>query len=415
MVKISQLIKSRLEEFAILESRDNGKPKIMAQMVDVPAAANAFSDTAEYGKFVETDALVKDDSLHYLQRPSLGVVGGISPWNYPILLISGKIAPAIMYGNCTVVKPSELTPMTAYLLTDVIIESGLPAGVVNIVQGYGKDAGSPLVKHPKVRAISFTGGSATGRIVASEAAINIKKVHLELGGKNPTLVCDDCDLDETVKMVARAGFSNTGQICICGSRIFVHKKIAKEFVEKLKVEAENSYASKIGNPLKSMYGSLISQNHRKKVEGYIEIAKKEGGNIITGGCRPKDLEEPYSNGAFYVPTIITGLDAVTSKCATEEIFGPIVTIHEWDDEKTVLQQINRLEYGLSGSVWTQDIKKGHRLAQKIQSGMVWVNCWAPSGSGLRPFGGVKQSGNGRENGKYAYEFYTECKNICIKL
>ena len=413
LYKISDLMKQRLEEFATLESRDNGKPKIMAQMVDVPAAIKIWRETAEYAKYVETDALVKPDALHYLQRPPLGVVGGISPWNYPILLICGKIAPAIMYGNCCVVKPSELTPMTAYLLTDVLIESGLPKGVVNIVNGYGKDAGSPIVKHPRVRAISFTGGSQTGRIVAAEAAVNIKKVHLELGGKNPTLICDDCDMTETVKMVARAGFSNTGQICICGSRIFVHKKIAKEFVELLKKECEQSYTAKIGNPLCSMYGCLISQNHRKKVEGYIELAKKEGGTIICGGKRP-ELKEPFNNGAWYEPTIITGLDAKTSKCATEEIFGPVVTIHEWDDQQEVLKQINAVEYGLSGSVWTKDIKKGHKLAQKIQSGMVWVNCWANNGF-PRPFGGVKQSGNGRENGKYAHEFYTECKNICIKL
>eukprot|EP01084_Bolivina_argentea_P256926 432744_1 len=415
LFKISNLIKSRLQEFATLESRDNGKPKIMATMVDVPASIKSWKQKAEYAKYVETDALVRNDSLYYLQRPPLGVVGGIIPWNYPLLLVSDKIAPAIIYGNTVIIKPSELTPMTAYLLTDIIIESGLPKGVVNILHGYGKTAGSPIVKHPKIRAISFTGGSETGRIVAADAAMNIKKVHLELGGKNPTLICDDCNLNQCVKIAARAAFGNTGQICICGSRIFVHKKIANEFIEKLKNECEKSYASKIGNPLTSMYGCLISQEHRKKVERYVELAKKEGGKILCGGARPDNLAKPFCDGAFYMPTIIVGLDAMTSKCATEEIFGPVVTIHEWDDEKEVMKQINNVEYGLSASVWTENIKRGHRLAGQIQSGMVWVNCWAPSSHGLRPFGGVKQSGNGRENGKYAYEFYTECKNICIKL
>eukprot|EP01084_Bolivina_argentea_P256928 432747_1 len=415
LFKISNLIKSRLQEFATLESRDNGKPKIMATMVDVPASIKSWKQKAEYAKYVETDALVRNDSLYYLQRPPLGVVGGIIPWNYPLLLVSDKIAPAIIYGNTVIIKPSELTPMTAYLLTDVILQSKIPNGVINILYGHGKLVGESIVRHPKIRAISFTGGTQTGRSIIQNAAANIKKVHLELGGKNPSLVLDDCDLEETVKCVALAGFDNIGQVCTACSRIFVHAKIYKEFIEKLKKEVEENYSSKIGDPTVSNYGCLITQQHREKVEKYIEIAKKEGGKIICGGSRPKNLAPPFDKGSFYLPTIIIGLDAYKSKCATEEMFGPVVTVHEWNDEKEVIKQINNSEYGLSASVFTENIKKAHKLAHQIQSGMIWVNCWEPSSHGVRPFGGVKQSGNGRENGKYGHQFYTQCKNIAIKL
>ena len=330
-------------------------------------------------------------------------------------MFCNKIAPAIIYGNCVVAKPSELAPMTAYLLTDILIKSGLPKGVVNILHGYGKSCGQAIVEHPKIRAISFTGGTETGHIVSKTAADNIKKVHLELGGKNPSLVCDDCNMEETVKCVALAGFDNTGQVCTAGSRIFVHKKIFNEFVEKLKKEVEESYTAKIGDPTKCDYGCLISQAHRKKVERYIEIAKEEGGKILCGGGRPKDLKKPFDEGTFYLPTIILGLDAEKSKCATEEMFGPVVTVHEWENEDEVIKQINAVEYGLSASVFTENIKRAHRLSQRIDSGLVWVNCWEASPYGVRPFGGMKQSGNGRENGKYAYEFYTDVKNIVISL
>eukprot|EP01083_Nonionella_stella_P285195 970792_1 len=415
LMRIADLMEKRLKEFALLESRDNGKPMSAALECDIPESINMFRDSAQYAKYVETDALVKKDTLYYLQRPALGIVGGISPWNYPLWMFVNKIAPAIIYGNCIIAKPSKLTPMTAYLLTDVILQSKIPNGVINILYGHGKLVGESIVRHPKIRAISFTGGTQTGRSIIQNAAANIKKVHLELGGKNPSLVLDDCDLEETVKCVALAGFDNIGQVCTACSRIFVHAKIYKEFIEKLKKEVEENYSSKIGDPTVSNYGCLITQQHREKVEKYIEIAKKEGGKIICGGSRPKNLAPPFDKGSFYLPTIIIGLDAYKSKCATEEMFGPVVTVHEWNDEKEVIKQINNSEYGLSASVFTENIKKAHKLAHQIQSGMIWVNCWEPSSHGVRPFGGVKQSGNGRENGKYGHQFYTQCKNIAIKL
>jgi len=299
LMKIADLIEARSEEFALLESRDNGKPKTAALDVDIPESFGVFRSVAEYAKYVETNALVKSNAVYYTHRPPLGVVGGISPWNYPLWMFCNKIAPAIIYGNCVVAKPTELAPMTAYLLTDVLIKSGLPKGVVNILHGYGASCGQAIVAHPDIRAISFTGGTETGKVISKVAADNIKKVHLELGGKNPSLVCDDCDMEETVKCVALAGFDNTGQVCTAGSRIFVHKNIFDEFVAKLKKETDDNYTTKIGDPTQGGYGCLISQSHREKVEKYIEIAKKEGGKIICGGTRPKDFPNHLTKEHFY--------------------------------------------------------------------------------------------------------------------
>lgn len=419
LIKIADALQERVEEFALLESRDQGKTLMAARGLDVPATAASIKNAAGYAQYVDDSSLINGNRLHYIQRVPLGVTGAITPWNYPLIMVGAKMANSIIYGNCVVMKPSEVTPMTAYLLTDVLLQVGLPKGVVNIVHGTGRSAGSALVKHPRVRAISFTGGTETGRIVNAQSSANIKKVGLELGGKNPTVVCDDCDLESTVKMAAMAAFGNTGQICICGSRIFVHKKVMDEFVEKLKKECESTYIANVGNPLTAKYGGcLSSQMHRDKVEKYIELAKTEGGKIICGGKRPSNLEKGLENGAFLEPTIILGLDAETSKCATEEMFGPVVTVHPWDSEEVLLKQINGIEYGLSASVWTKDLKRAHQLAHKIQSGAVWVNCWAPQIAclgGLRPFGGHKQSGNGQDNGRASYEFYTDLKNICINF
>jgi len=416
--KLASAVEQRLEQFAKLESRDNGKPLSLAKAIDIPRVVSNFRFFASQIQHDYTAAHQMHDALNYSHRTALGVCGLITPWNLPLYLLTWKIAPAIACGNTVVCKPSEMTPMTAYLLTDCILEAGIPEGVINIVHGFGKECGEPLCTHPEVAAISFTGGTVTGSRISAVAAPLFKKLSLELGGKNATVIFDDAgDLEATVEGAVRSAFANQGQICLCGSRLFIHSDIYDSFLKLFVAKTQSMFSDKIGNPLTSGYGSLVSLDHRQKVEGFVEIARKEGGRILLGGKRPefKGKAAYLNEGAFYLPTVITGLDPFESRCATEEIFGPVVTVHAFKSEEEVLEMVNRpTPYGLAGSVWTKDLTKAHRVAQGIESGMIWVNCWLYRDLRV-PFGGVKSSGIGRDGGMHSMDFWTEIKNICVKI
>ena len=352
------------------------------------------------------------DATNIVHRNPIGVVGLITPWNLPLYLLSWKVAPALLMGNTIVAKPSEMTPLTAALMCEVASEVGLPSGVINVVHGYGPEVGQAILEHPSIGAISFTGGTATGRHVAATAAPMFKKLSLELGGKNATIVLDDADLDEAVSGAVRAGFTNGGQVCLCGSRILVHQSIADEFTQRL---VEAVVAMECGPPedASTQIGALISLEHLEKVESYIKLGLEEGGTILTGGTREMTGPVTATNsGAFLRPTIIDGL-VHTSRTSTEEIFGPVVTIHRFASDEEAIDMANSTEYGLAGSVWSTNIDRAHALAQQIETGIVWVNTWLHRD--LRtPFGGVKNSGVGREGGNWSLGFFSEPLNVCIK-
>jgi len=326
-----------------------------------------------------------------------------------LYLLSWKVAPALAMGNTVVAKPSEITPLTAHALADICHEIGLPAGVYNVVSGFGHEAGQVLVEHPEVPLISFTGGTVTGRRVVATAGPMLKKLSLELGGKNATVVFADCDFNQAVEGAARAAFANQGQICLCGSRLFIEESIYSKFVQALCEKVQQMFIP--GDPKKSSYGSLSSLTHREKIEGYVALAKEEGGKVLIGGSRPK-LSAPFDKGAFYSPTIIEGL-SYKSKCAQEEIFGPILTVHPFKTEAEVVEMINSTKYGLAGSLWTSNLQRAHRISRNWETGMVWVNCWLHRDLRV-PFGGVKESGVGTEGGRHSLEFYSHQRNICIK-
>ena len=405
---IADRIAERLEDFAQAESQDTGKPLQVAKNVDIPRAIANFRFFAGAIRHDQTGCHMMDQALNYTVRKPIGTVGLITPWNLPLYLLSWKTAPALAMGNCVVAKPSELTPTTATMMAEIISELA-PKGVFNLVHGYGAEAGDAIVSSPKIQALSFTGGTQTGRIVARTAAPLFKKISLELGGKNSSIVFSDCDFEKTVKGVARAAFLNQGQICLCGSRIFVQKEVYERFVNALREEVASIV---VGDPSTSSFGSLISREHREKVERYIDLAKKEGGEILCGGARPK-LEEPWSQGAWLLPTLITGLSP-SSAPSCEEIFGPVAVIHPFENEEDVIEKANSVPYGLSASVWTQDITRGHRVAAAMDTGMVWVNTWLMRDLRV-PFGGVKDSGVGREGGRYSLEFFSSSQNICVFL
>ena len=408
--KIANALEARSEEIAKLESLDTGKPIKIARAVDASRSVANFRFFAEFSKdFHEQKFLMEDATNHVIFKP-VGIAGLITPWNLPLYLLSWKIAPAIVMGNTVVAKPSELTPLTANLLAEVFDEVGLPAGVVNIVHGFGHETGQAIVSHPNVNLISFTGGTITGKKVAETAAPMFKKLSLELGGKNATIVLDDVNLDSAIPEIARSGFLNQGQVCLCGSRILVSDKIWDDFLEKFIDHVSNM---KVGDPSSddSDLGALVSLSHRDKVESYIHLAEREGGEILYGGKRPS-LESPFDEGSFLEPTIVSNLD-YQSRTATEEIFGPVVTLHKFEKDEDAVEMANCTEYGLAGSVWTSDSARGKSLAEKMETGMVWINTWLHRDLRV-PFGGVKNSGVGTEGGRWSLSFFSQPVNICVK-
>ncbi|WP_343748788.1 aldehyde dehydrogenase [Fluviicola sp.] len=410
MMRISLGIEKRMDEFVAAESRDNGKPLSLAAHVDIPRAVSNFHFFATAVEHYASEShYMEGMGINYTTRKPIGVVGCISPWNLPLYLFSWKIAPALASGNCVVAKPSEITPYTAYLLSEVVRESGMPAGVLNIVHGLGQSAGDAIVKHPKIKAISFTGGTKTGEYIARTAGPMFKKLSLELGGKNPNIIFADCDFDEMIKTTVRSSFANQGQICLCGSRIFIERSIYDRFKTAFIERVEKLTVSNPSDPNAKM-GAVVSKPHMEKVLSYIELAKEEGGTILTGGNRVV-LDAPYHEGYYIAPTVIEGL---SYDCRTnqEEIFGPVVTLTPFDTEEEVLMMANSTQYGLSATIWTSDLKRAHRTADKVQAGIVWINSWLVRD--LRtPFGGVKASGVGREGGWEALRFFTEAKNVFI--
>ncbi|NNM94162.1 MAG: aldehyde dehydrogenase [Bacteroidia bacterium] len=412
LLRISALLEKRLEEFALAESLDNGKPLWLARSVDIPRAVSNISFFATGALHFASEAHdMEGKAINYTLRSPIGVAGCISPWNLPLYLFTWKIAPALAMGNCVVAKPSEITPMTAFMLSELCIEAGLPKGVLNIVHGRGSEAGSAIVAHTDVSVISFTGGTKTGAAIAAAAAPKFKKLSLELGGKNPVIVFNDCNWDEMMRKTIDSSFTNQGEICLCGSRILVeqtcYERFKKEFVEKAAL-------LKVGNPADdtSRLGAIVSKQHFEKILHYIELAKSEGGKILCGGKAVK-MEGKYAGGWYIEPTVIEGLPY---NCRTnmEEIFGPVVTIMPFGTEAEALQAANSTEYGLTSMLWTENLTRAHKMAAQLRSGIVWINCWLLRD--LRtPFGGMKNSGVGREGGWEAMRFFTEPKNVCIKL
>ncbi|HEX7902698.1 MAG TPA: aldehyde dehydrogenase [Chitinophagaceae bacterium] len=410
--RIAELIDANLDELAMAETNDNGKPLWLSKKVDIPRASANFRFFATGIMHFATESHnMEDKAVNYTLRQPIGIVGCISPWNLPLYLFTWKIAPALAAGNCVIAKPSEVTPVTAFLLSKLCIEAGLPAGVLNIVHGRGTSTGEAIVKHPLIKVISFTGSTKAGERIASIAAPMFKKLSLELGGKNPVIIFADCDWQKMMTTTIQSSFSNQGEICLCGSRILVeesvYEKFKAEFVEKAK-------ALTVGDPLDndSKQGAIVSKVHFDKIMRCIDTAKQEGGKVLCGG-RSLKLKGRCANGYFIEPTVIEGLGA---SCQTnqEEIFGPVVTLQSFKTEEEALQLANATNYGLAATIWTQDISKANRVAAKVESGIIWINCWLLRD--LRtPFGGMKNSGVGREGGWEALRFFTEAKNVCIQL
>jgi len=412
LMKVSNAIDAKLDTLALAESKDNGKPLKLATAVDIPRARDNFKfyATAILHDAYETHDMGVD-GFNYTLRQPIGVAGCISPWNLPLYLFSWKIAPALAAGNTVVAKPSEVTPATAYLLSEILDEIGFPKGVLNIVHGLGAEVGASIVAHNDTNIISFTGGTQTGKAISSVAAPMFKKISLELGGKNANVIFDDCDFEDAVNTSVRAAFANQGQICLCGSRIYVQRGIYEKFKAAF-LERVNGLT--VADPLsdKARMGAVVSKEHMEKVLSYIELAKEEGGTLLTGGHRVQ-LDGRCERGYFIAPTVFENLPA---SCRTnqEEIFGPVVTLTPFDTEEEALAMANGTAYGLAATIWTSDLKTAHRMAAGLHAGIIWVNCWLLRD--LRtPFGGVKQSGVGREGGFEALRFFTEPKNICIKL
>lgn len=412
LLAIAALIEKNLDRLSIAESIDNGKPIKLAKSVDIPRAAANFhfygTGILHYSSNAHS---MEGNAINYTLRQPVGVAGCISPWNLPLYLFSWKIAPALAAGCTVVAKPSEITPMTAYLLSELCVEAGLPAGVLNIVHGLGAKVGNAIVSHPNIPLISFTGGTVTGKHIAAIAAPMFKKLSLELGGKNPNVIFADCDYDKMLHTTIQSSFSNQGQICLCGSRILIERSLYDRFKEDFVKKTKELI---VGDPAddKTRIGAVVSEGHMNKVLSYVELAKQEGGTVLCGGER-LILEGEQKTGYYIAPTVIEGLPF---NCRTnqEEIFGPVVTIAPFDTEEEALMMANSTVYGLASVVWTENLTRAHRMAEKIHAGIVWINCWLLRD--LRtPFGGVKASGVGREGGFEALDFFTEPKNVCIKL
>jgi len=412
LLAIADRIEKQLERFARAESIDSGKPLELARSVDIPRAIQNLRFFATAILHVSSESHTTDyQALNYTLRRPRGVAGLISPWNLPLYLLTWKIAPALACGNTAVAKPSELTPYTASLLGEACIDAGLPAGVLNIVHGTGAEAGAPIVRHPDVPTISFTGGTATGREIASVAGPLFKKVALELGGKNPNIVFADADMDDVLGTTLRSSFSNQGQICLSGSRIFVEESAYERFVERFVTATR---ALRVADPLEPStdQGALVSRAHLDKVRSYIDIAREEGGTIRCGGKPPETLPDRCRDGFFLEPTVITDLP-VEGRVNREEIFGPLVTVTPFRDEAQVVDYANSTPYGLAASIWTRSLARAHRVAERVASGVIWINCWMLRDLRV-PFGGMKQSGVGREGGFEALRFFTEPKSVTIR-
>ena len=411
LLRIADLIERDLEKLARAESIDTGKPLSLARTLDIPRAASNFRFFATAILHTESEAHITDNvAFNYTLRQPRGIAGLISPWNLPLYLLSWKIAPAIAVGNTAIAKPSELTPMTASILCEIIREAGLPNGVLNVVHGTGPNVGFAITAHPKINTISFTGGTVTGRKVAEACAPLFKKVSLELGGKNPNIIFADADLEAAISGSVRSSFANQGQICLCGSRVFVERSVYKDFVQRF---IEMASQLRIGDPLddKTDQGAIASKTQLDKIKFYVDLAQKEGGKVALGGKAPESINERCREGYFFQPTVITGLP-VSCRTNREEIFGPVVSITPFDNEEEVITHANDCDYGLASSVWTQNLTRAHRVAEQINTGTVWVNCWLLRDLRV-PFGGMKQSGVGREGGEEALRFFTEPKNVCI--
>ncbi len=417
LYKIADGIEARFNEFVQAEVADTGKPISLASKIDVPRGAANFRIFADLIKLAGLESFRTETSdgvaaLNYCVRKPLGVVGIITPWNLPLLLLTWKAAPALACGNCIVVKPSEETPATATLLAEVMQSTGVPAGVFNVVHGFGSgSAGEFLTSHPEVDAITFTGESKTGSAIMRAVAPTVKPVSFELGGKNAAIIFADCDFDETIKGLADAVFLNTGQVCLCAERVYVERSIFDRFVSGMKQKAESLV---LGWPTdsKTTTGPLISKEHRAKVLSYYELAKHEGATVVTGGGAP-EFGDARDNGFYVQPTIFTGISE-SARCVKEEIFGPVCHVAPFDTEEEAIAKANDTEYGLAASVWTTNLKRGHRVAEQLRVGITWVNCWFLRD--LRtPFGGSGLSGIGREGGMHSLNFYSELNNICVKL
>jgi aminomuconate-semialdehyde/2-hydroxymuconate-6-semialdehyde dehydrogenase len=406
--KIGDLILERQDELAALETLDTGKPLWLSTNVDIDRAANNFYFFADYMTTVGTEAYQQDDvAMHYAIRRPVGVVGLINPWNLPLFLLTWKLAPALAAGNTAVMKPSEVTPMTATVLAEICKDAGLPDGVVNIVHGFG-ETGAAITSHADVDAIAFTGETITGTEIMKAAAPTLKKLSFELGGKNPNVIFADADMEDVIDTTLRSSFINQGEVCLCGSRVYVERPAYDEFLEKFVARAKELT---VGDPFDpdTKVGALVSEEHYNKVLSYLDIAKEEGGTFLLGG----KAAEGFDKGFFVEPTVITGLGK-DSRCVREEIFGPVITVIPFDTEEEVMEQVNDTHYGLSASLWTSDIKRATRLSAQIEAGIVWVNTWFLRD--LRtPFGGMKHSGIGREGGAHSFDFYSELTNITLKF
>lgn len=406
--KLADALEDRLEQFAQAESRDGGKPIALSRNAEIPRAVSNLRFFAAAASQFASESHQGEAGLNISLRQALGVVGCISPWNLPLYLFTWKIAPALAAGNCVVAKPSEITPVSAWMLGELAREIGFPAGVLNIVQGLGAVAGKALVEHPGVKAVSFTGSTAVGRGIATHCASVLKKTSLELGGKNPTLIFSDAPRDRLYDTVLRSSFQNSGQICLCGSRILIERSFYDEFRDAFVARVRSLV---VGDPFDAAtsMGPLVSQAHFDKVMSYLELARAEGGRVLCGG----EALHAGSGGWYVAPTVVEGLGPA-ARCNREEIFGPVVTLQAFDSESEALALANDSDYGLAASLWTSDLSRAHRLAAKLDSGIVWINTWLERD--LRtPFGGMKQSGLGREGGLEAMRFFTEAKNVCIHL
>jgi aminomuconate-semialdehyde/2-hydroxymuconate-6-semialdehyde dehydrogenase len=417
MYKIAEVIEAQFDSLVAAEVADTGKPAALASKVDIPRAAANFRTFADLIKNAglesfQTETPDGKGALNYAVRKPLGVVGIITPWNLPLLLLTWKLAPALACGNTVVVKPSEETPATTTMLAEVMKTAGIPDGVYNVVHGFGpKSAGEFLTQHAGVDAVTFTGESKTGAAIMKTVAASVKPVSFELGGKNAAIVFADCDFEDAVEGISQAAFLNTGQVCLSTERVYVEHAIFERFVESLKRKAEGL---RLGSPLEKAtdLGPLISAQHREKVLSYYRLARAEGAVVVTGGGVP-EFGNTLDQGFFVQPTIYTGLPE-SARCIKEEIFGPVCHVTPFDSEEDAVNMANDTKYGLAASIWTTNLKRGHRVAQQMNVGITWVNCWFLRD--LRtPFGGAGLSGIGREGGMHSLNFYSELNNVCIRL